>query len=90
MPTYEYECESCCNRFEAVQKMSDKPLSVCPKCGNHVRRVLSPNIGIAFHGSGFYSTDAHRKPEKKEEKPAAKKDAHPACPAACPNCPAAS
>ncbi|MDR1786358.1 MAG: zinc ribbon domain-containing protein [Spirochaetaceae bacterium] len=89
MPTYEYECESCAKRFEAVQKMTDMPLTVCPACGEHIRRVLPTDIGIAFHGSGFYSTDAHKKPEKKPEKPAAKKDA-PACPAACERCPAAS
>lgn len=98
MPTYEYECESCLHRFEAVQKMSDAPLAECPECGEKIRRVLSANIGIAFRGSGFYATDAKKAKEKKDEpKPAEKKDgdkgadsAAPACPAACPNCPAAA
>jgi putative FmdB family regulatory protein len=90
MPTYEYECDSCAHRFEAVQKMADAPLSECPECGEHVRRVLSANIGIAFKGSGFYANDTKKTQEKKEEKPVEKKESAPACPAACPSCPAAA
>lgn len=36
--------------------MSDDPLTTCPKCGEHIRRVLFP-AGIVFKGSGFYKTD---------------------------------
>ena len=36
--------------------MSDDPLTICPKCGQHIRRVLFP-AGIVFKGSGFYKTD---------------------------------
>jgi predicted nucleic acid-binding Zn ribbon protein len=36
--------------------MSDDPLTVCPKCGEHIRRILFP-AGIVFKGSGFYKTD---------------------------------
>jgi predicted nucleic acid-binding Zn ribbon protein len=36
--------------------MSDEPLTVCPSCGGHVRRVLFA-AGIVFKGSGFYKTD---------------------------------
>ncbi|MBO8449684.1 MAG: FmdB family transcriptional regulator [Spirochaetes bacterium] len=59
MPTYEYSCDSCGNDFEVFQKMSDEPVQVCPKCGQHVRRVLSGGIGICFKGSGFYVNDSH-------------------------------
>ena len=41
MPTYEYVCEGCAHRFEAFQKMSDSPVSVCPECGGVVRRLIS-------------------------------------------------
>ena len=34
MPLYEYQCESCHERFERIQKYSDPPIDVCPKCGN--------------------------------------------------------
>jgi putative FmdB family regulatory protein len=56
MPTYEYLCKQCSHRFEIVQKMTDKPLSICPECGGTIRRVLYP-AGIVFKGSGFYKTD---------------------------------
>ena len=57
MPTYEYECESCHERVEAVQKFSDAPLSVCEACGGHLRKVFS-GVGIVFKGAGFYKTDS--------------------------------
>jgi len=57
MPTYEYECTVCAHQFEAFQKMSDAPLSTCPKCGKKVKRLISSGLGIIFKGSGFYTTD---------------------------------
>ncbi len=57
MPTYEYECQSCHQRVEAVQTFSDAPLSVCEKCGGPLRKVFS-GVGIVFKGSGFYKTDS--------------------------------
>jgi putative FmdB family regulatory protein len=56
MPTYEYLCQTCSHRFETWQKMSENPLTTCPECGSHVRRVLYP-AGVVFKGSGFYKTD---------------------------------
>jgi putative FmdB family regulatory protein len=56
MPTYEYLCNHCNHRFETWQKMTDEPLTICPQCGQHIRRVLFP-AGIVFKGSGFYKTD---------------------------------
>ena len=56
MPTYEYLCQTCSHRFETWQKMTDEPLTICPECGNKIRRVLYP-AGIVFKGSGFYKTD---------------------------------
>jgi len=57
MPTYEYECQSCHQRVEAVQKFSDAPLSVCEACGGELRKIFS-GVGIVFKGSGFYKTDS--------------------------------
>lgn len=56
MPTYEYVCRDCSHQFETWQKMTDEPLTICPECGGHIRRVLFP-AGIVFKGSGFYKTD---------------------------------
>lgn len=57
MPTYEYECTHCGHNFEAFQNMNDKPLDVCPKCNNKVKRLISAGVGIIFKGPGFYATD---------------------------------
>ncbi len=57
MPTYEYECQSCHQRIEAVQRFSDPPLTTCPHCGGSLRKVFS-SVGIVFKGSGFYKTDS--------------------------------
>ena len=56
MPTYEYVCRACSNRFETWQKMTDESLTTCPECGGVIRRVLFP-AGVVFKGSGFYKTD---------------------------------
>jgi putative FmdB family regulatory protein len=56
MPTYEYVCKTCKNRFEKWQRMTDEPLSTCPECGGPIHRVFYP-AGIVFKGSGFYKTD---------------------------------
>jgi putative FmdB family regulatory protein len=57
VPTYEYECLACKNRFEKVQKFSDAPEKECPQCGAAVRRVIFP-AGVVFKGSGWYITDS--------------------------------
>lgn len=41
MPIYEYLCESCGEKTEALQKLSDPPLATCPKDGGAVHRILS-------------------------------------------------
>ena len=60
MPIYEYECPLC-GKFEAVQKVSDKPLKCNPdctekNCPKKAKRLIS---AAAFHlkGSGWYKTD---------------------------------
>jgi putative FmdB family regulatory protein len=55
MPIYEYKCENG-HVFEAIQKMSDEPLSECEECGAPASRVLTPPA-IHFKGSGFHNTD---------------------------------
>ncbi|MBN2030227.1 zinc ribbon domain-containing protein [bacterium] len=57
MPTYEYECTSCGHHFTRSQKMTDKPVQVCPECSGQVRRLITGGAGVIFKGSGFYATD---------------------------------
>ena len=60
MPLYEYQCEKCAHRFEVIQKFSDAPIDVCPKCGGPVVKLLS-SPAIQFKGSGWYITDYSQK-----------------------------
>jgi putative FmdB family regulatory protein len=69
MPTYEYECSHCGHRFEAFQKITDKPLTDCPKCNKKVKRLISSGAGIIFKGSGFYATDYRKKTKSDSAKP---------------------
>ena len=78
MPLYEYECQSCKERTEIIQKISDPPYTHCPKCGGDVRKLIS-SPAIQFKGSGFYKTDypsSSSKPSetKSETKSEAKSD----------------
>jgi len=57
MPTYEYECQICRQRVEAVQRFTDPSLTVCEHCGGELRKVFSA-VGVVFKGSGFYKTDS--------------------------------
>ncbi len=57
MPTYEYACKKCGERFDVVQSFDDEPLKKHKSCGGAVRRVFG-SVGIAFKGSGFYKNDS--------------------------------
>ena len=56
MPTYGYRCGNCGHQFEIIQRISDEPLTTCPKCQGKLAKILYP-VGISFKGSGFYTTD---------------------------------
>lgn len=56
MPLYEYQCDNCGERFEAMQKFADAPLTLHEKCGGPVHRLLSVPA-LQFKGSGFYIND---------------------------------
>ena len=57
MPIYEYVCGACGNAHEALQKISDAPLTDCPACGQSSlkKKVSAPTFRLA--GSGWYETD---------------------------------
>lgn len=90
MPTYEYTCSKCDRQFDVFQRITEKPLSVCPKdkCGmepwgkGKVKRALGTGAGILFKGSGFYTTDyrssSYKEAAKKDAAPSAGGDAKPA------------
>ena len=68
MPTYEYECTECSQRFDVFQKMTDSFLKECPKCKGKVKRLIGSGSGMIFKGSGFFATDYKKKPQDKTDK----------------------
>jgi putative FmdB family regulatory protein len=72
MPIYEYRCSSCGSKHEALQKLSDAPLSVCPSCQKSTLTKLVSAAGFQLKGSGWYATDFKNgsKPAKTDSKPA--------------------
>ena len=78
MPTYEYICNECGERFENFQTMSSRSLTKRPDCEKkncNVTRVISGGSGLIFKGSGFYLTDYKDRPKAdKKEKGTKKKD----------------
>ncbi len=68
MPIYEYTCQKCKAHIEILQKLGDKPLTRCKKCGGKLEKQWSAS-GIQFKGAGWYVTDyASKKPDAQEPK----------------------
>jgi putative FmdB family regulatory protein len=57
MPIYEYQCEACSHELEALQKVSDAPLQVCPACQAPRLRKLISAAAFRLKGGGWYETD---------------------------------
>lgn len=57
MPIYEYRCEACGHALEAMQKMSDAPLTDCPACDAPSMKKLISAAGFRLKGGGWYETD---------------------------------
>lgn len=81
MPIYEYKCGACGALTDALQKISDAPLEVCPSCGASALKRLISAPSFRLKGGGWYETDFKSDSDKKrnlaesESKPAEKKDA---------------
>lgn len=55
MPIYEYRCPDCGHQFDALQKISDDPLTQCPSCeAGNVKKLIS-RTSFTLKGSGWYS-----------------------------------
>jgi len=80
MPTYDYECDKCGNKFEKFQNMKDKLLKVCPKCKGKVQRLIGGGSGIIFKGSGFYENDYKKKLSGDKDKKPSGDNKKPSCP----------
>ena len=69
MPIYEYQCEHCEHKMEAIQKISDAPLKDCPECKQGTLRKLVSAAAFKLTGTGWYETDfKHNNSKAKEDK----------------------
>lgn len=57
MPIYEYQCQSCGHEYEALQKISDAPLTDCPACNKPDLTKKISAAGFRLKGGGWYETD---------------------------------
>ncbi|MGQ9659631.1 MAG: FmdB family zinc ribbon protein [Thermochromatium sp.] len=57
MPIYEYRCEHCGYELEQMQRLSDAPLTDCPRCGQPALKRLISVAGFRLKGGGWYETD---------------------------------
>jgi putative FmdB family regulatory protein len=66
MPIYEYICQACGHDMEALQKISDPPLTVCPQCGKPELKKQISAAGFRLKGGGWYETDFKKGADKKK------------------------
>ena len=71
MPIYEYRCSDCGHRLEALQRLADSPMLVCPSCGKESLVKLISAVGFQLKGSGWYATDFKNSGAKPVDKPKA-------------------
>jgi putative FmdB family regulatory protein len=64
MPIYEYQCSKCEHRLEALQKISDAPLSECPECHEQSLKKLVSAASFRLKGGGWYETDFKKEGRK--------------------------
>lgn len=87
MPIYAYQCGSCGHELEALQKMSDAPLTNCPACNGASLAKKVTAAAFRLSGGGWYETDFKSGDDKKN---LANKDKAPPSSAcgtgACPAC----
>ena len=76
MPIYEYRCTACGHELEALQKITESPLTSCPSCRAETLTKLVSAAGFQLKGSGWYVTDFRNggKPAKPEAKADSKTD----------------
>ena len=57
MPIYAYRCTTCGHSLDALRKISDPALTVCPACGQATLVKQVTAAGFQLKGSGWYVTD---------------------------------
>lgn len=53
MPIFDYQCQDCGHLFDALQKISDAPLTECPECGQPGLKKLLSAPRFQLKGKGW-------------------------------------
>ena len=64
MPIYEYYCGKCAEKLEVIQKISDKPLEICPRCEHESLKKIASMSAFHLKGGGWFK-DGYGKSEAK-------------------------
>ena len=56
-----------------MQKITEKPLTICPSCGGKMKKMIS-NTSFVLKGSGWYATDYAGKGKKEAKEGGEKKE----------------
>jgi putative FmdB family regulatory protein len=83
MPIYAYKCGACGHAMDALQKLSDAPLTVCPQCGQATLQKQITAAGFQLKGSGWYATDFKGAAAAPAAAAASDAPSAPACGASC-------
>jgi putative FmdB family regulatory protein len=76
MPTYDYACDNCGHEFERQQRITEKPLKKCPKCGKDEARRMIGGGGFILKGGGWES-DLYSGPSNRAKSEAKSTDSSP-------------
>ncbi|MCB9707329.1 MAG: zinc ribbon domain-containing protein [Myxococcales bacterium] len=76
MPTYEYLCDACGQKFEIEQRITEAPIKKCIHCAKAKARRLITQGNFILKGGGWYSdlysSSSAPKPKKGSEAPSGK------------------
>jgi putative FmdB family regulatory protein len=73
MPTYEYSCDNCGHDFEREQRITEKALKKCPKCGKDKARRMITGGSFILKGGGWES-DLYSGPSNRSKSATKKSD----------------
>jgi putative FmdB family regulatory protein len=65
MPMYEYACGECGTHMEVRQRISEDPLTTCPRCETDTLQRLVSMSSFALKGGGWYA-DGYGNAEKSD------------------------
>jgi len=60
LPLYDFKCEACQLRFDALKGIDDRHSAECPRCGQRSRKLMS----VANHTFGWRLTEDSHLPTK--------------------------